>query len=485
MRTFLAVVPLALLVFAALLMPSTSKAQDNKSGDYLKVTQVPREKIDAWLKGEVAKSDGNWDAGRYSFYVGFSTAGFGSDPVPAIAMRRLAFTLMNNSLAVGDKLTPFAFEMQVDKVGDTIPLTSDSDSRAKFVSEVPYTSTSGSHGGHDIERALDDILKKVPSDEAGSTIILLLNKDNSSQDPQGSNVPLFGEDNPLLKAAIKDGGFRTKLVRFDFPMRSETNPISVAITALFPKKLVSLPDAPGTPRYPTFDRSTWQPPDDAPAASETLPNKTATSAVPTSPHSAAVPAAPPAEKHGGILWWIWFLLALLVVGVILFMVIGKRSGVQRPLQPVAAAAPAAPKVETIPGSLRVTIGPDEQTITPLLKGSAWSLSRQADGIVKLVDTSGSASNAGTVPVPVTDPVPAPGTSLATLSFGEDRALHADADGGALFAELQGTAADRCDSRTLIVESGKRILCRVQPPDAASKTRFEIVYDTQAGKGSRV
>jgi hypothetical protein len=61
----------------------------------------------------------------------------------------------------------------------------------------------------------------------------------------------------------------------------------------------------------------------------------------------------------------------------------------------------------------------------------------------------------------------------------------EADSGAQFAELQGTAADKCDSRALVIEPGKRILCRVQPPDAASKTRFEIVYDTTVGKGSRV
>ncbi len=390
---------------------------------------------------------------------------------------------MNNSLAAGDEITPFAWELKDEVVGTTSGLTDDPKTRSVFVDGVPDGPLANSDGGHDIERALYETIGKIKKEnqKPENTIILLLMKDDQSQGPNTGTTQLMGTDNKELTKNWKNGPW-DKPTRKQFQFESDKGSLTVYVTALFPKKLVSLPDAPDTPRYPTFARSTWQPPADAPVATEQLPNRTGPDMSPravsvTGPGTIQVVKA--VDERHGFRWWILGVFALVIIAIVVFMAMGKKSGVQRPLQPAVAAAPIAPKVETLPGSLRITIGPDEQTLAPLTKGSEWSLSRQPDGIVKLVDISGPASDGATVPVPV------PAASLAKLSFGEDRSLHADADGGAQFAELQGTAADKCNSRALVVEPGKRVLCRVQPPDAASKTRLEIVYDTQVGKGSRV
>lgn len=479
------------IVFAALtvllvMMQTGAHAQETQAGDYARVTGVPREAMDKWLKEEVAKSGGDWDNGRYSLYIGFATGHYSSDPTSAIAMRRLAFGLMNNSLAVGDKVTSVAFEMRAYQFGDSITLTEDPESRKQFVNSVAYAAEADSKGGHDIERALCQTVQKIPESEYGSSIVLLLNKDNASQAPQGENVTLFGQNNGLLLAAINKGEFRSPPERKVFQWQSGASSLTVAITALFPKKLVSLPGTFG-PRYPTFPMETWQPAGDRPAAAE-APNPVKPAQTgPTPPNTAGgTPAAP---TRSGTPWWVWLVLLLVVAGVILFLVLGKRSGVQRPLQAVPAAV--TPKLETLPGSLRVTIGPDEQTISPLTKGASWALARKANGSVTLTDLLGATVTKGTgaASSPGASP-PAPvnmemGTPLAKLTLSDDRSLRVEADSGAQFAELQGTAADRSDSRALIIEPGKRLLCRVQPPDAGTKTRFEIVYDTGQGKGTKV
>src|SRR5690606_34416676 len=86
---------LALAALPALAFGIQAHAQPPNPSDYRIVTKVPREELDRWIKEEAARSGGNFDRDRYHFIVGFSTGHFGSDPVHAIAMRRLAFSLLN------------------------------------------------------------------------------------------------------------------------------------------------------------------------------------------------------------------------------------------------------------------------------------------------------------------------------------------------------------------------------------------------------
>src|SRR5439155_23508898 len=119
------------------LHPAPACAQSTDPRDYRIIQRVPREEVDRWLKDEFSHSGGDLEKGRYHFVLGFSTGHYGSDPVHAIAMRRLAFSLLNNTFAPGDRVTPVAWEMSVWDKGQEIPLTDDPHPRAAFVDAVP------------------------------------------------------------------------------------------------------------------------------------------------------------------------------------------------------------------------------------------------------------------------------------------------------------------------------------------------------------
>jgi hypothetical protein len=508
LRVWMALLTVLLCAGASL----SARAQGVNPQDYTRITQVPRAEMDAWLRQEVTASGGDWSKDRYHFYIGFSTGHFGQDPVHAIAMRRVAFSLMNNSLAVGDRVTPIAWEMTTWDVGPSVTLTNDPATRAEFVNRVPYAPHAGSQGGHDIERVLyETITKSIPADETHSAVVLLLTNSNASQSPTGEKASLFGADNPELTQALQAGGYRLPLVRKEFRLQAGTQPVTVSLTALFPKKLVSLPDAPGTPRYPTFARETWQPAMDKPAAAETLPNPTRPNASPVtnSDESKRVAAAANsgAPDRKGIPLWVWALVALIILAIVAALIMKSRGAATKPLVAAPKAPPLGPQPIPIPGSLTVIIGPNTQpldSLKTLTTASAWTLEREADGKVLLVDVlkptgTGNVNNAApvggsapTAPAGSSAPAVPSGsvatsaaamaapTPLAKLAFDAKRVLRVEVEGGAQFVKLQGTAADQCNSRLLVIEPGKKVFGRVLPPDTSVETRIEINYDTPKG-----
>lgn len=468
----------SILVLAAAMCRCSPCQAQAPTDDYSRVTGVPREAIDKWLKEQVGKSGGDWDHDRYRFYVGFATGHYSTDPVSAIAMRRLAFGLMNNSLAVGDRMSAVAFEMKESKIGDEITLSADPSTRVQFVNAAPYAAMAESKGGHDIERALYETISAVPPEERPSSIILLLNKDNASQAPKGENASLFGSDNPKLAAAIKLGGYRTPLERKVFQMQSGSNTLTVAITAVFPGQLKSLPGQFGE-RYPTFPRETWQPMQDAPTSAEKLPNPVAppTASQPPASTSSSSSSTTTTEVHKGIRGWVWILLLIIAIIALVVYILGKRAGVQQPKK--KSETPSATKVETVPGSLRIAIGPDEQTITPLLKAGVWELTRSTDGKLSF---SAKADEQGAVAAPAAEAAATRsstgGAVIGKFSLEPDRTLRGDAEAGAQFVEIQGTAAQDCNSNSIKLAPGKRVLCRILAPGSDTKTRLEIVYEAQ-------
>jgi len=391
---------------------------------------------------------------------------------------------MNNSLAVGDRVTPIAWEMTTWNVGSPIRLTEDPATRMEFVNDVPYAPHAGSQGGHDIERVLyETVTKAIPDNEKSSAVVLLLTNSNASQSPTGQTASLFGADNPQLAEALKSGGFRLPLVRKEFRLQAGAQPVTVSVTALFPRKLVSLPDAPGTPRYPTFARDTWQPANDKPAEADKLPNPTqpegsAHSGAPSS-HPGTLQTPPPAPDHSGIPPWVWIVVALVVLAIIVAVMLSKRAAT-KPIEKAPKAPPAGPQTTPIPGSLEVIIGPNTQplaSLKTLTTVSAWTLQREADGRVVLADVL---KPTGTAPGTAAAPATPAATPLAKLAFDARRVLRVEVEGGAQFVKLQGTAADQCNSRLLVIEPGKKVFGRVLPSDTPTETRIEINYDVPKG-----
>ncbi|MGV3721918.1 MAG: hypothetical protein ACO1SX_13475 [Actinomycetota bacterium] len=449
-------------------------AQTADPRDYRLIVKVPREEVDQWLKQEITKSNGKFDAERYHFVVGFSTGHYGSDPVQAIAMRRLAFSLLNNTFAAGDRVTPVSWELRLWDRGKSIDLTADPQTRAAFVDAVPYAPAENSRGGHDTERAIYETLTDVvPKDGATSTVVLLLTNTNQSQGPVGERVKLFGANNRQLAQAIAQRGYRAP-VRHSFTAQSTSGPVNIDVTALFPKSLSALAGAPSGPRYPTFPVSTWQPAADRPEAAASLPNPVAATGGAGAGNAGGSGGAgsggtgsqgagattPDATAEKKPFPWPLLLLALVVIGAIIYLVTRKK----HPEEP-KAAGPARGK--PVPGSVRATLGTAPQskqvTLTGLTTISRWTLLTGEDGRLNLSD----------------EPKPA-GTPLARVSIDDRRRLVLETEPDVLFQNVTGIKADAANPRQLVLAPGDHLVCRVANASAVTQAqRLELRYQDKS------
>lgn len=449
------------LAMLLLLPAAAASAQTPDPQDYRLILRVPRQEADLWLREEIARSGGKFEEQRYHFVIGFSTGHYGSDPVHAIAMRRLAFSLLNNSFAPGDRVTAVGWEMDVWHKGDMIPLTGDPRSRARFVDDVPYAPREGSRGGHDTERALYETLKAVvPEPDAKNTVVLLLTNNNQSQGPTGARAQLFGANNRQLADLLQRRGYRRPL-RHSFTAATRNDQLTIDVTAAFPKQIESIRGVPATPRFPTFAFESWQPPADRPAAAAELPNKARpmTEAAPAPVTPPAVTTQPEAPEKGGIPWPL-ILVGLLVIGGVAWLLFRPKG---KPQEAVEKAAPAG---RPLPGAVNATIGSapreSKSSFTKLTSASRWTLLREGDGVPTLTDAED-----------------APGARLAVLSFEPRGRLQLAAEGDTLFHDIKGIDITACTNRLLLVAPGDRIVCRVaSAASAQDPVRVELSYQKE-------
>lgn len=446
------------------LSAGVASAQAPDPNDYRIITQVPRAELDRWLKDEVQRSGGKLENERYHWVVGFSTGHYGSDPVHAIAMRRLAFSLLNNELAPGDQVTPLGWEMKLWHTGDRIKLSEDPQTRAAFVDGVPYAPAESSKGGHDTERALYETLTQVVSKEdAPSTIVLLLTNTNQSQGPTGSRAELFGANNRQLLSAIKTYRYRGP-IRHSFTAQSKSGPLNIDVTALFPSKIRTLAGAPTTSRFPSFPVESWQPPADRPASGDALPN-------PPQPAGSAgtgggategpVTAQTGTETEKGDFPWPLLIGLLVVIGIVAAILASRK----KPGQGAATSAPAK-KGRPLPGSVTAVIGsaPGETRVPlkSLTTASQWTLFQGEGNTPSL-----------------TDKEEVSGTRLGTVLFDEKGRLTVRAEGDTTFLDLKGINVAASNSRQLVIAPGDRLVCRVS--SAASSrppSRLELIYSKE-------
>lgn len=454
-----------------LFVPRLASAQTSASGDYRRITQVPRVAADVWLKSQAELSGGKWDSQRYRFLIGFSTGHFGTYGIHAIAMSRLAFSLLNNSLAPGDQVTPFAWEHTIWNIGQSADLTNDPQTRATFVNGVPQTPEQNSHGGHDIYRTLYETLTRMVQtpDAAQHTIILLITNTNFSQ-----GTDLMGANNAQLQAELKRLHYR--VVQKTFPMRADGQALEVDVTALFPDHLTSLPGTDGEPRYPTFDRVTWQPPGDKPGASESLPNKTiavATAPAPKPPVRAEAPVPPPATAAQsettpaptpGPSRGVYIVVALIALLLVVAIILTLRARRQRDLALAAKPTPktpAKPPVAPIPGEIEVVIGSKTERLKSLTTGSAWTLLQDGANLALTADDAKDKAS---------------GVPIARLTFDAKKQLCVEADTSAQFIETRGSVPANLSPRKMTLAPGELARCRVAISGASNPPLFAVTYE---------
>ena len=465
---------------------------------YSQVLDVPRKEINDLLKSEVERSGGNFGKDRYAFLIGFSTGHYGQDPVHAIAMRRLAFSLLNNSLTAGDKVSSMAWEMQVWDKTDYTTLDNDPQTRSKFVDSVPYSPQQGSKGGHDTERAMFDALtQSVPADQAASTIILLITNTNQSQGPTGEKISLFGKNNPQLTQAIQKMGYRTPPARQSFRLKTKDRNLTVDITALFPTNLKSLPNAPDKPRYPTFSKDSWQPQEDMPSASEKLPNDAGSGGGSGSgggyggggsgssgngggggtgvsgangtggTNNGTVGTLTNSKdgrdgKDSGIPWWVWLVLVLILLAVAAFA----AKAMSKPKRPTPVAVAAVPVGKALPGAIEIVIGAKSLILQPLNTIQQWTLFRDGDNLA-IFDPQAEMEKPERERQ---NPTP-----LAALRFDDKRRLQVQAEPDTQFLEMRGVNIADSNNRVLYVAPGERLFCRAAVAGMPNPARLELIY----------
>ena len=454
--------------FASLALPAqtqsgTASDPQNKN-EYAQVKEVPRAQINAWLKSKIAERGGDWEKGRYRFVLGFSTGHFAQDPVHAIAMRRVAFSLLNNSFAPGDRVTPLAWEMTLWKQGETVTLTDGPESRAKVVNEVPYSPQENSEGGHDIERTLYETLTRAVSpQQAPSTVILLLTNTNQSQAPDGRKASLFGENNSQLKSAELEKGMHTPLERQSFALKSETGRlINVEVTALFPEKMTSLTGTTSEPRFPTFSLATWQPAQDRPAATETLPNPYRPENNEKNPPNLTQTEKPTPDR-GFPLWLIPLIIFLLLLMAGIAFAARKPGNKPKPKVETVGNQPAT---RPLPGLLRLRLGTespeivlDKLTIGTRLLLASGELVTEEEGTKRTNEQKEGRKD----------------ETLATLVWGNDALLTVTAPLGAEFTDRKGNAEKASTAVELRLLPGEGLICRLVTAPGEESVRLELTY----------
>lgn len=127
----------------------------------------------------ILHAEGDPENQQIHLVVGFSTGHFSKDPLAAEASRMIAWSIVQDMLIEGDKVSCYAWETQVWDHAEPFnnPLTINSDLKQEkgTVKELfPLTTQQGSRGGHDTEQAIVEISSRLNT-HSDAVIVLLTN----------------------------------------------------------------------------------------------------------------------------------------------------------------------------------------------------------------------------------------------------------------------------------------------------------------------
>nr|BAL56458.1 hypothetical protein HGMM_F38G10C08 [uncultured prokaryote] len=135
---------------------------------------------------------------QYIHWVfGFSTGHFAVDPSAAEAARYLASKLVDNHAKEGDRISAYAWEMEIwDHLPGRPRTITKTLQETRRVHDIwPRTPREGSIGGHDTERAIVEITREI--NNSMDTVVILLTPTAASTAPPGrADIKVWGQDHP-------------------------------------------------------------------------------------------------------------------------------------------------------------------------------------------------------------------------------------------------------------------------------------------------
>lgn len=147
---------------------------------------------------------GNPQTQNIHWVFGFSTGHFAQDPTAAEVARYLATQLIADNTKVGDRVSVYAWEMEVwnhladqDRTVEIRARSPDDDKRLYKL--LPRTPRKDTVGGHDTERAIVEIVREIS--DARDAVILLFTPTAASIAPQGQKV--WGQNHPKYQEVLK------------------------------------------------------------------------------------------------------------------------------------------------------------------------------------------------------------------------------------------------------------------------------------------
>ena len=321
MRNFL----LSIFIFSLILSFCPIKAQVT---DKIAPNKEFYQSIDNFIKKEMRKSNVDPEKGRYNFVVALSTSHFSSDQRNVVAMKQASCLIANNFCTSLDSISSVAWELDVWDMSPTFKFSEDGKERKDFVNSLPKTPMDQSKGGHDTYRSLMTILKKV--DKPESTIVILITNSHESRGPIGEHYTVIGKNSKELKTLLDEKGFRSPEDNsFSFYFEGNKKPTDIFVTLALPKDLKSI-DNNSENRYPSFPYSTWVPEENKPnldVLPELVKEETKSNVAPKkTPNPTETTTTTTEEKKGGLPIVPIVIVAVIVLGGIIFAVMPKNKG---------------------------------------------------------------------------------------------------------------------------------------------------------------
>lgn len=189
------------IVFLGTHMVAQTVRQDRL--DSASIEQAARA-LNGAVRSAVSAAGGDLDRQHVHLVLAFSTGHFNKDPLGAQAARQIAWLVVKDLLVAGDRVSVFAWEMNLwdhlqGKENSLVLSGSDEGSKQPVQDLFPNTVQDGSQGGHDTERAIVEITRRLG--DARDTVIVLLTNDALSVAPKGQQT--IGANNPEYQQVLQ------------------------------------------------------------------------------------------------------------------------------------------------------------------------------------------------------------------------------------------------------------------------------------------